>query len=756
MPESLIKSVIDWPEFISRHDMLWKRLPCSWREAPWTGNGMLGSMLWCEKKAIRLQLFRGDVQEHRPMTQGTSGYTRARLQIGSFYIKSGTKPTNCDLHLSLYDAELSGTIGMADETLNLHHFTHSEDMVVVMDLQAKSPLDIVWNPASAMPTREGYPCSEADLPGVQKVYKSKYPTEPFTPNPNPEIKLIEGVNVCIQETVGGSSHCTAWKVINTGYRQIVVASIGNRWPDRKNDPIQDAVVSVQKIVELSDSDYRIWRQRHYDWWHNYYPASFVSLPQTKVETLYWTTIYKLASATRADRTMIDTAGIWQTPSKWADSHWDFNIPYCYYPIPTSNRLELGQSLIRTFNKYQHNLIKNVRPVEWQEDSSYLAVTTGKDLYQPKDVDDRCFQNTGGHLVWAMHACWLIYRSCMDDVMLKDTIYPILRRAANYQIHRLEKQQGIYHAPTSHSPEYGDAPDAVYELAMLRWACHAVIAAGNRLGVADTELAAYRDILENLVDYPTDERGYMVGRDMPFDKPHRHWCHLQMIHPLQLVTGKTAEERELMVRSMRNFDEVNRHTGAAAFTFNGLSAMWSLLGDGDRALAEIHRFMKWPNVCPNSMYHEGNYPCLESPIYAAHNVHELLLQCYDEFPKSGELQATIRIFPAVPTAWPDAQFHNLRTPGGFLVSAKRSGGETHWVCIRSLFGESCRIKPNMKGALEVSGLRQFKLTKTEDEIYELDLMKGEEVLLFREGTDPELEISPLAAQPGKSNYYGLHN
>ena len=39
--------------------------------------------------------------------------------------------------------------------------------------------------------------------------------------------------------------------------------------------------------------------------------------------------------------MIDTAGIWQTPSKWADSHWDFNIPYCYYPMPTANRVEVA-------------------------------------------------------------------------------------------------------------------------------------------------------------------------------------------------------------------------------------------------------------------------------------------------------------------------------------------------------------------------------------------------------------------------------
>jgi hypothetical protein len=342
-------------------------------------------------------------------------------------------------------------------------------------------------------------------------------------------------------------------------------------------------------------------------------------------------------------------------------------------------------------------------------------------------------------------------------MLKDTIYPIMKRAANYQIHRLEKRDGKYHAPKSHSPEYGDAPDANYELSMLRWVCHAIISAGTRLNVEDSELVKYRDILANLTDYPVDERGYMVGTDMPFDKPHRHWCHLQMMHPLQLVTGKTQEERELMIRSMKNFDEVNRESGAAAFTFNGLSAMWALLGDGDRALHELHRFMKWPNLCPNSMYQEGGNPCFESPVYAAHNVHEMLLQCYDEFPESGKMQATIRVFPAVPKKWPEAVFHDLRTSGAFLVSAVHKEGFTQWVSIKSLAGEACRIKPNIQGQVRASGKRKFTLDDMGDGVYSLDLKKDEEVLLYSDNALSDLHIAPLPDQIEKRNRYGLkHN
>jgi hypothetical protein len=112
-------------------------------------------------------------------------------------------------------------------------------------------------------------------------------------------------------------------------------------------------------------------------------------------------------------------------------------------MPTANRLHLAQSLIRNIGRHRDNLIKNVRPVEWQADSSYLPVNTGLDLYQPIDIDARSFQNTGGHLVWAMHACWLIYRGSMDDDVLRETVYPILRRAANYSSSPVPLQSGRF-------------------------------------------------------------------------------------------------------------------------------------------------------------------------------------------------------------------------------------------------------------------------------------------------------------------------
>ena len=68
---------------------------------------------------------------------------------------------------------------------------------------------------------------------------------------------------------------------------------------------------------------------------------------------------------------------------------------------------------------------------------------------------------------------------------------------------------------------------------------------------------------------------------------------------------------------------------------------------------------------------------------------------------------IRIFPAVPTAWQDVEFHDLRAEGAFLVSAKRSGGRTQWVRIRSLAGEPCRVRPGIAGEIIAKGNRPIQ-------------------------------------------------
>jgi alpha-L-fucosidase 2 len=49
---------------------------------------------------------------------------------------------------------------------------------------------------------------------------------------------------------------------------------------------------------------------------------------------------------------------------------------------------------------------------------------------------------------------------------------------------------------------------------------------------------------------------------------------------------------------------------------------------------------------------------------------------------------------MPSRWPEAVFHNLRTEGAFLVSAARQGGKTQWIRIESLANEPLVLQTDM--------------------------------------------------------------
>ena len=36
-----VRDVVDWASFLSRHDLVWKRMPTAWHDAPFMGNGRL-------------------------------------------------------------------------------------------------------------------------------------------------------------------------------------------------------------------------------------------------------------------------------------------------------------------------------------------------------------------------------------------------------------------------------------------------------------------------------------------------------------------------------------------------------------------------------------------------------------------------------------------------------------------------------------------------------------------------------------------
>jgi len=41
-----LKNDVDWEKFLARHDLVWNKLPAKWGEGAFTGNGLLGLMMY--------------------------------------------------------------------------------------------------------------------------------------------------------------------------------------------------------------------------------------------------------------------------------------------------------------------------------------------------------------------------------------------------------------------------------------------------------------------------------------------------------------------------------------------------------------------------------------------------------------------------------------------------------------------------------------------------------------------------------------
>jgi hypothetical protein len=138
-----------------------------------------------------------------------------------------------------------------------------------------------------------------------------------------------------------------------------------------------------------------------------------------------------------------------------------------------------------------------------------------------------------------------------------------------------------------------------------------------------------------------------------------------------------------------------------------------------------------------MYIEGD-PVIECSVVLNRSLQDMLLQSWGN---------KINIFPAVPTIWKDAVFHDLRAEGAFLVSANRKDGNTEWVRVKSLAGEPCRVQAVFASTPEIRINGQaVQLQPAANGVFELPLKKDDEALLFTGGqANPIVKPVPMIEQ-----------
>ena len=719
-----IETAIDWESFLDRHDLLWDSMATRWEEAPFLGNGMMGAMVWqTGDHTLRWDMGRGDAQDHRP---GGGMYNTCRLPIGYFMLRTVGKITGGTMKLDLWNAEASGMVETDRGFIRWRSIVHARHMVLLTVLEpseGEQGFLWEWKPHKAISPR----------------HASGREQEGYEYNPPATLAREGNVNVSVQHMLYGGQTATAWAVEKQNTRSIIRASVAHSFPAQTAR--QEALDLVEKTSSMPP-DHML--ESHRSWWHAYYSKSFISIPDTEWESFYWIQMYKLASATRTDGMLIDNQGPWLQPTPWPGVWWNLNVQLTYWPTYASNRTDLGSSLGKALYSNMENLIHTV-PDPYRYNSAAVAGATGQDCAGAVEAPDGENAPQMGLLLWACHNCWLHYRHTMDDKVLREDLFPLLKRAVNYYFHFItEDRDGKLHLPKTFSPEYKHkmGPDSNFDLALLRWGCTALIGTCQRLDIDDPLLPEWRNVLRNLTDYPTDNNGYMIAEDVPFAQRHRHFSHLLMLYPLYLVNADQPGAEEIALKSVNHWQSFGVRHG---YALTGASSIFSAFGKGNEALRYLRGLKEF--LHPNTFYTEGpGWPVIETPLSGAQCMHDMIIQSWG---------GTIRVFPAVPDAWDNIVFHDIRTEGAFLVSARRMNGKTQFVRVKSLAGEPCLIMPGLEGKVNVSGNHNFDLQEVSPGAFTLDLKRGEEAILWKGTQMPVLTLAPIPADKAKCNSFGIN-
>lgn len=731
---------IDWPIFLKQHDMVWDKITPDYYAGAIMGNGLLGNSIYKEGNDYKFHIGRVDVTEGRMPAdkyQYRNLYHGARLPIGYFLMKPVGTMLSENMRLSLWDATTTGEITTNKGKISFKSYVHATKDIIILETDAEGEennFDWNWKALKAISPR--YTFGNKD-----------YPQE-YIDNPNPEVKIYtEGeYGFSVQNLQGGKSYVVAWREIKKGNSRHILVTISHEQTEKA--AIDKAKETIEKILKES---FPSLENSHKQWWHAYYPSSFASFGNSKMESFYWIQQYKFGCLTRPDKYIIDLQGPWATEkTPWPAIWMNLNVQLTYSPVFTANRAEMSKPLWKSLNDNLQNLADNVSVDEWKKDAIAMGRSTSYHMFSPLNAnsENKMLYETG-NLTWILLYYYQYCTYLQDKNELLNKFYPLLKKSIAYYEHIKEKREdGKYHLPETASPEYKSAKDCNYDLSLLRWGLNTLLEVNTKYKLNDAKASAWKDLRDNLADYPVDpEKGYMIGENVNLTSSHRHYSHLFMIYPLYLVNWEQPENRELISKSIAHWQSMPNYL--QGYSFTGSSSMYSMMGDGQRAVVQLQKLID-KYIRANALYKETG-PVIETPLAGASSLQDLYLQSWG---------GKIRVFPAVPDSWQQASFINFRTPGAFLISASRDNGKTVFIQIESENGGECIIQTSMNtDDLKLQkiggGKVDFSVINRTNSLIKINTKKGDIIQL----TDKNQEVkTPRPAEhPEKEhNQYGIRS
>jgi alpha-L-fucosidase 2 len=311
-------------------------------------------------------------------------------------------------------------------------------------------------------------------------------------------------------------------------------------------------------------------------------------------------------------------------------------------------------------------------------------------------------------LWPMGAAWLVlhlwehYSFAPDMRFLRERAYPAMRQAAEFILDLMvEDNKNRLLTGPSMSPENAYVFDGVrvticmsptMDVQLTRALFDRCVEASESLGVdeefrrrllaakarlPEPKIGRFGQLQEWLDDYEEYEPG------------HRHFSHLFGLFPDDQLL---YERPEILAAARRSIERRLEHGGGeGGWSRSWVAALWARLGEGDRAFESLRGlYQKSTEISLLDLHPpQGTNPLtvfqIDGNLGAVAAICEMLLQSHG---------GTIKLLPALPTAWPSGRVSGLRARGGFEVGIEWRDGRLVTARITSAKGAMCRLKAKL--------------------------------------------------------------
>lgn len=395
-------------------------------------------------------------------------------------------------------------------------------------------------------------------------------------------------------------------------------------------------------------------------------------------------------------------GIWSNmanPAWNSDIHSNINVQMNYWPAEPTNLSEMHVP----FLNYIWNMAENHS--EWAGWAEEQGESRGWTCFTENNI----FGGVGSFMhnyvianAWYATHLWQHYRYTLDRDFLKK-VFPAMLSATQFWIDRVElASDGTYEAPNEYSPEHGPssedgvahAQQLIYEL--FSNTLDAIDVLGSDASVTATDLAALKDRFGKLDKGLATETysgnwgtsglasGSTILREWKYssytagDNGHRHMSHLMCVYPFSQVYPGTGLF-DAAVNSMKL-----RGDGATGWSMGWKINLWARALDGDHARTILNNALAHSNGGAGVFYNlfDSHAPFqIDGNFGACAGMAEMLCQSNSD---------TIRVLPALPTAWKGGHVTGLKTVKDFTVDIAWSNHAATRITITNNQGQTIPV------------------------------------------------------------------